>query len=273
MLLYISDLIIRMIYVYKSYCATLEIFDFKKFNTTYIFLSVETVEEYINVKPGCYFFIACKNLSILQWHPISLVSKDHNKLLFCIKDTGKNTWSNNLKKIQNVDIEISLQGPYSHLNLDYDTNKYRYIVGITNGIGVTPFFSILNDINKLYRDNKIYNLEKFMFIWIVPSECFIIPFLNNFENLDKNIFDIYIYTTKVVEDEDEYINILDVNKFSIIKGIKPNIMDCLDNFIKTNNIKKKEEMSLISCGSSNLTNDIYKACSKLDIHNIVNENF
>ena len=272
LLLYLTDLIIRMNHVNKANYIKIQNIDFQGFNTTYIFLKLR-LHKQVEVKPGCYFFISCKNISNLEWHPISLVSKQKENLLFCIKDMGEKSWTNNLKKLsydEKKKIEIFLQGPYSHLKLDYTNDTYKYIIGISNGIGVTPFVSILNDVNKLCANSHLKNFKKMLFIWIVPNEAFVVPFASKFENLNKNIIEIQIYVTKssnnLMLDEKYY------SEFSIIPK-KPETSKCVENFINDNKIENKGEICMISCGSPNLTSDINKICFDFKINNLFNENF
>jgi predicted ferric reductase len=185
-------------------------------------------------------------------------------LNFCIKDMGKNSWSNKLinydKKYE--DLDILLQGPYMHFKLNYN---YKYILCISTGVGITPFFSILDDIKK----NTPKTLDKIIFIWIIPHESFIKPFLNIFDNIDTDLVVIDIYVTKSNNNrilDDKYYSLLN------IYNEKPNIEVCVDNFIINNFIKDTKEIGIFSCGSSSLTKDLLKTCNKPNI-DLFNENF
>jgi NAD(P)H-flavin reductase len=255
-------MILRIIYIKKIIYAKIQTYDLA-YNTKYSILTLK-LEEKINIKPGSYFFICCKNISKTQWHPISLMNIRNKGLNFCIKDMGENSWSNKLINYNknNEDLDILLQGPYMHFNLNYN---YKYILCVSTGIGITPFFSILDDIKK----NKPKILNKVIFIWIIPHESFIKPFLNIFDIIDTNLVMIDIYVTKSNNNrilDDKYYSLLN------IYNEKPNIEDCINDFIINNFIKNTKEIGIFSCGSTSLTKDLSKICCKFNI-DLFNENF
>jgi len=271
-LLYLIDIICRWANINKSVYTKINNFYFSDLETTYILLTLK-MKKKLNIKPGSYFFICCLDISTFQWHPITLLSNDNNILNFCIKDMGKNSWSSKLKnfeknKILTNEINIYLQGPYSHFHLSYKNNIYKYIINISNGIGVTPFFSILEDINEMYIKNQLSNLKKVIFIWIVPNELFIKPFIKTLEKLNKDIIDIQIYVTKPTSIHD--INENYYQLFNIL-NCRPKITNYIEKFI-IDHVFEKNDMCILSCGSESLTNDIYKATSKFHIE-VFNENF
>ena len=153
--------------------------------------------------------------------------------------------------------------------MDYNLNKYEYIINIANGIGITPFISILNNIFELYNENKLDKLKKCIFIWIVPEILYIKPFLKYFK-IFYNIIDIQIFVAKNIcsinnleEEYCEYIKII---------NYKPNIFDHISSFLKIHNIKDPKNTCIISCGSPTLLKDIHNACYKFKIE-LFNENF
>jgi predicted ferric reductase len=183
---------------------------------------------------------------------------------------GPKSWSGKFKKLENIKevSEIYLQGPYSHFKPNYKNNDYEYILNISNGIGVTPFFSILEDINELYLKKYLSELKKVLFIWIVPNELYIEPFIKRLEKINTNIVTIEIYFTKPGNSHN--INDSYYSFFNIINK-KPNISEYIENFVVENKVKKNK-ICILSCGSESLNNDIYKASSKCGIE-VFNESF
>ena len=268
-ILYFVDLSLRLSNMHKAVYTKIQNIEFV--DSTYIFITLKVIKN-INTEPGCYFFLCCNDVSNLEWHPLSLVSKTKKNLLFCIKNMGDKTWSNHLKTLQDNKLlhetfEVYLQGPYYHMKLDYSSDKYEYIINISNGIGITPFISILNDINGLRGQNKLTKLKKSIFIWITPDISYITPFLTKFENFYEMV-DIRIFVSKLKNDNDieKYKDF-----FTIING-KPNIIEYIGDFLEFNNIHDTKDTCIISCGSPSLINDIYKISYKYKIK-LFNESF
>ena len=127
-LLYLVDLIFRILHTKKVKYSNVKIYDFSEYNTSYIFL-ILNMKKQIKIDPGSYFFICCDKISSLQWHPLSLISDSNNNLVFCVKNMGDNSWSNNLKYLENIKFDtnnIYLQGPYYHINFKekYSLKKF-----------------------------------------------------------------------------------------------------------------------------------------------------
>lgn len=260
MFLYIIDIIMRLVNTRKAIYAKIENHSLSDNSTSYIFVTVCVVNP-VKIEPGCYFFICCDNISKLQWHPLSLVYETNSNLIFCVKNMGEKSWGNNLITLENNDnlyntTNVFLQGPYSHIKLNYD---YSYILNIANGIGITPFISILNDIESKKRDT----IKKVLLIWIIPDISFFNPFKQIFENMiNMDFVEVKIYLTKNYENESNgFYNFTFIDE-------KPKIYDIIGNFIKEHEIKNKE-LGVISCGSPSLVNDVYKASVdfKFDLYN------
>ena len=254
-LLYITDMIVSISKTRKAIYTKVKNYELSDNSTSYLFITISIVDP-IKIEPGCYFFIKCNNISKFQWHPLSLVYKTYGNLVFCVKNMGNKSWSNNLIELENNDnlyttTNLYLQGPYSHVKLNYD---YSHILNIANGIGITPFITILREIEE---KNK-----KSLLVWIIPDISFFIPFKEIFE---KMVFvEAKIYLTKNVENvnEERFYNFSFINE-------KPNVNDIIENFIQENKIVDIKDMSVISCGSPSLINDIFKASTKykFDLYN------
>ena len=259
LVLYIIDIIMRAFNTRKAIYAKIQNHNLSDNSTSYIFVTLCVVDP-IKIDAGCYFFICCDNVSKLQWHPLSLVYETHGNLIFCVKNMGNKSWSHNLIELENNDnlyntTNVFLQGPYSHIKLNYD---YSYILNVANGIGITPFISILNDIESKKRDV----IKKVLLIWIIPDVSFFVPFKEIFEKMINMYFvEVRIYLTKNGDNENGFYNFTFINE-------KPKIYNVIENFIKENKIKDKE-LGVISCGSPSLINDVYKASVdfKFDLYN------
>lgn len=264
--LYLIDIILRIINTRKAIYSKVKVYDFKEHNTSYIFIFL-TLLKPIKIKPGCYFFICCDKISNLEWHPLSLVSEKNDNLVFCVKNMKENSWSNNLKKLKDVEYltnnknNIYLQGPYYHINFNYN---YEYIINIANGIGITPFFSILKEINHNINKNKLV-IKKVVLIWIIQEMKFLLPFVDNLKFLNNINIEIYL-TKSELENEIQNLN------FCKVFNNKPNIFDYIKNFIEENQIQNKKKCCVISCGSDSLIKDVYYTTNNFGIE-LFNESF
>lgn len=274
LILYFIDLVVRLFSINKVIYTKIENVDFKdKNNTCYTFITLSTTKK-INTRPGCYFFLLCTDISNLEWHPLSLISENNNTLVFCVKNMGKKSWSDKIKQLSNNEfiyktINLYLQGPYLHVKPDYNTNKYEYIINIANGIGITPFFTILEDISANIKTNKLTNIKKVLFIWIVEDVTFLLPFLHKLEILNEMGIDVKIFITKFNVNnriDDKYYLLFE------IKNYRPNVIDYINNFVVKNNNVDNKKICVISCGSNSLVNDIYKVTTALNIK-LFNETF
>jgi ferredoxin-NADP reductase len=132
-------------------------------------------------------------------------------------------------------------------------------LNVANGIGITPFISILNDIE--FKKRNV--IKKVLLIWIIPDVSFFVPFKQIFEKMiNMHFIDLRIYLTKNYENEST-----DFYSFTFINE-RPKIYNVIENFIKENKIQNKE-LGVISCGSPSLISDVYKASVdfKFDLYN------
>ena len=270
-ILYIVDLILRVCHTHKAIYTHLKIVGDEKDNTSCVLIHI-TLLNPIKVTYGSYFFLCFKDISYFQWHPLSLISEQNENLIFCAKDRGKNTWTNNLKNYDSsvgknilMNKDIYIQGPYGHVTISYNKNKYEYILTIAGGIGITPIISVLQDINNLYLKKKLNKMKKIIVIWIASHYSIIKPFLSLLYRLE-DIFQINIYITKSTNIIEE-----DIPSCYNIYFEKPNISNIINQMMEDYTISKNL-IATISCGPKSLSNEIIKKCSELNI-DISNQTF
>jgi hypothetical protein len=217
-----------------------------------------------SIEAGSFFFICNKKISKYEFHPISLVKQKQNVLLFCLKDLGHNSWSSKFEDDETNDIYI--QGPYNYFEKDYKNNKYKEIILISNGIGITPMINIFEEIYNLSLSNSLSNLQKIVFIWIVPHPSFIEPFTDVFDtqhNIVKINIEIKIFVTKQLEYNDN-LNNFSYSKYNVIYR-KPMIESEIVNLTLSINKNQRKNVCVLCCGSTNLIGDVELACVNLNI--------
>jgi predicted ferric reductase len=136
----------------------------------------------INYETGQYIYLKVKSLSLFEWHPFTITSApDDQNLTVHIRLTGD--WTKELKKkitsktpannysegcMKPAFDYISIDGPYG--SSAEDIFKYREVMLIGAGIGVTPYASILKHIlNKIEKDPGSIKVEKVRFYWICQN--------------------------------------------------------------------------------------------------------
>lgn len=122
--------------------------------TVILELGDSTGRPVFDFKPGQYVMLSYKNSlgKYVDKHAFSIASSPTQKsfLGFGIKVQG--IFTQGLLSLKEGD-EIIISGP--HGDFFYDEKKYRDIVMIAGGIGITPFFSALNYATDLNLDNKL----------------------------------------------------------------------------------------------------------------------
>ena len=258
LLLYIIDIFCRFLNIKSAVYSHLKIIGDK---TPYILITI-SLNKTVKVLPGSYYFICFQDITPLEWHPLSVITREYDNLTFCAKDMGENSWTNKLKLFESKKLKnnnILIQGPYGHLSIDYKNNRYKYAILIAGGIGITPILSIIEDINT--NISKYKHLKKIYLIWIVNNMSLVKEFNYIFTLIDKNIFYIDIYCTN----KDE------INENFVVKYTKPDITSLISEIYNKNGAIKKE-FCAICCGPENLSIDVMKICTEFNI-DICNENF
>ena len=118
--------------------------------------------------PGQYIYIAVPEISCFQWHPFSIVSSPNEptvKLL--IRKLGN--WTTALHELAKTKSQISflVEGPYGNLSVDLlaHDRKYRHVMLIGGGIGVTPMESIYDHlVNEVHAGRQ--ELRRIKFVWV-----------------------------------------------------------------------------------------------------------
>ena len=95
--------------------------------------------------PGQFVQIAVRQLSALEFHPISISSAPHEDIV-TLHIRGLGDWSKKLVKLAEEgrqEVNILLEGPYGSLSVDLDDfSRYRHVLLVCGGIGVTHCMSV-----------------------------------------------------------------------------------------------------------------------------------
>ncbi|KAA8541035.1 hypothetical protein F0562_024998 [Nyssa sinensis] len=130
-------------------------------------------------KSGMYIYIQCPQISSFEWHPFSLTSgPEDDHLSVHIRALGD--WSYQIYSLFQEAIvsagtvehpKMYIDGPYGAASQDHV--KYDILVLIGLGIGVTPFISVLKDVNCLQKPNHDHRNCRTSSITNAPSKAYL----------------------------------------------------------------------------------------------------
>jgi hypothetical protein len=116
--------------------------------------------------PGQYCYLCIPQLGLLDWHPFSISSSPGQKIVsFHIRKAG--AWTSALHNLAHTKDEVSilLGGPFGSVGVDLTGDRYRSVLLVSGGIGITPMQSICNQLVYEHSMGK-RTLKTLMFVWM-----------------------------------------------------------------------------------------------------------
>jgi len=115
--------------------------------------------------PGQYVKIAIPKLSVFQWHPISISSSPHQHYV-TLHIRKRGAWTTRLHELagKRTEVTILLEGPYGSLGVDLTSDRYKMVMLLSGGIGVTPMQSIAHQLTYEHEWGD-RELKKLWFVW------------------------------------------------------------------------------------------------------------
>lgn len=167
-------------------------------------------------RPGMYMFVNCPFISTHEWHPFTISSAPgDNYISVHIRACGD--WTKALHKVINdchqrkvLYPDIYLDGPVGAPTQDY--HRYKTVICVGGGIGVTPFASILKDVVHLWENNRCKNcnhvqhpasfkIQKLYFHWVTRGQESLGWFeetMNQITEMDRdNVIETHQYLSTV----------------------------------------------------------------------------
>jgi len=138
-------------------------------------------------KSGQHVCVNIPKVGLLEYHPITISSAPHESdITLHVKALGD--WSRKLCDLcdEENEVTILLEGPYGNLSVDLnDHHKYRFILMISGGIGVTPCQSLAKSL--LYQSERGRRLAKIHYVWAV-RDTNLVSVLSPVLKTDQNQF-------------------------------------------------------------------------------------
>lgn len=121
-------------------------------------------------KGGQYIFLCVPELSVFEWHPFSISSSPASPdITVHIRVLGN--WTQKLYSLaeRNQHPRILFEGPVGAPAVDLDSDRYKFILCVSGGIGITPMQSITNDLLEQHARGR--PLKGISFIWSVRDRA------------------------------------------------------------------------------------------------------
>ena len=124
----------------------------------------------IDYKGGQYVFVCVPEIALFEWHPFSISSApcdDH--LTLHVRALGG--WTTRLHELARTkgSAKLLLEGPVGTPALDLDSGRYKCVLCVSGGIGITPMQSITNDL--LEQHSRGRPLTSVQFVWCVRDRA------------------------------------------------------------------------------------------------------
>ena len=229
----------------------------------------------IHYRAGQYIYLNISQISFFEWHPFTITSAPNDSNL-TVHIRCEGDWTSKLQsEIDKISL-VSIDGPYG--TCAEDVFKYRKVILIGAGIGVTPYSSILKHIWYRIKNSTDDKLNKIYFFWICPSidtfEWFGV-LLQELEIEMKNkskedLLEYKLYLTRgwSLKEAKRIANNHD-DKYDLFTGLeqktnygRPNFEVFFKQLHDNKHDYAKEEIGVFFCGPKSLSTEIHSLCNK-----------
>lgn len=201
---------------------------------------------------GQHIYMNVPEVSMLEWHPFTIVSApDDRRVELGIKALGDYTTKLIEYSKDKHKMDIRVYGPFGRFPFQY--NRYKEIILISSGIGITPMISVLRD--TFLSPRKESMVKTVTLIWVCRDlQLFryyeytlneLVTMSNKNPKLPR--FTLMIYTKE-----------RDAN-LRYVKSETPNIPEFFRQFT-LKNVSLNRRIVVIVCGSNHLIHDTWDAC-------------
>ncbi len=233
-------------------------------------------------KSGQYVFICIPKVSYFEWHPFSISSSPHQDEVYIhIRVLGN--WTRQLYKVaDSTEITAFIDGPYGQPSVDVDSDRYKIILFVSGGIGITPMQSICNDIISQYKRGR--PLARIYFIWSV-RDAFMVSSVLDYDKqyfgtkiphrlpysfspdlvtqyLDENVLNAQFYLTRAREPKDYESANINPALQSCLKFGRPDLAKIFGNAHAEAVANNEKNVAVLSCGPDRLVKDVLKCSNK-----------
>lgn len=217
--------------------------------------------------PGNYMYINIPLISLHDWHPFTLSCSpcDGPTMQHHIKAVGATrSWTSQLSVLAGAssghlgEIAVNVEGPYG---IPWDSaagpnsiySRYKRVVMIAGGIGITPIFSAFRQLRHQYMESKMGLCAHL--IWVVRSRKEACVFLSQLLPIDghNGNFTVEIYVTGESNDDTNSGSHSKNHSAPKFQSGRPRIKSLLEAHAA---LCEAAEMLVYSCGPSGLVDEV-----------------
>ncbi|ETP38361.1 hypothetical protein F442_13993 [Phytophthora nicotianae P10297] len=277
----------------KMFAAPVRIMEAIELDGT-VALFVEKPRRFV-YRPGMYLYLNCPQVSSHEWHPFTISSAPgDNYISIHIRVCGD--WTDAISRVIadchacNLQYpDVYLDGPVGAPTQDY--HRYKTVICIGGGIGVTPFASILKDVVHLWEDNRCHNcnhirhpssfqIQKLYFHWVTRGQESLSWFegtMKQITEMDRdNVIETHQYLSTVVLGGEENTSQLKMFQEFVHEQTGKDFVSGMDTkqlthfgrpdwdkiFAEARAKHPGEEVGVFCCGPHELEDVLYNACKK-----------
>ncbi|KAF1775435.1 Riboflavin synthase-like beta-barrel [Phytophthora cactorum] len=277
----------------KMFAAPVRIMEAMELDGT-VALFIEKPRRFV-YRPGMYLYLNCPQVSSHEWHPFTISSAPgDNYISIHIRVCGD--WTDAIARVIadchtcNLQYpDVYLDGPVGAPTQDY--HRYKTVICIGGGIGVTPFSSILKDVVHLWEDNRCLNcnhvrhpsafqIQKLYFHWVTRGQESLSWFegtMKQIAEMDRdNVIETHQYLSTVVLGGEENTSQLKMFQEFVHEQTGKDFVSGMDTkqlthfgrpdwdkiFAEARDKHPGEEVGVFCCGPHELEEVLAKACRK-----------
>lgn len=210
---------------------------------------------------GQYAKISIPRIGFGQFHPITISSSPRDPVVTMhVKGLGR--WSRRLGKLAERQEEVAflMEGPYGKLMIELENRKrYKMVLMVSGGIGVTPMVSIANDLLYEHQSER-REVKKIKFVWALRSVELMRAMADRNAGITgganvldpksaSEVVDLSVYLTKCTGAVDEEINDIDAG---VTKSGRPDMDEIFLEMKRAAREAGEAHIAVCVCGPSKM---------------------